>query len=134
MLEDLEILNGQMTPKFDKYNDIYTVEIDYNIESLVIDYKLAENTNISIYGNEDLKVGENIIYLELVKDDIKKVYTIYANKKEEVKSSFSEFNSMEKVEVPKKTPQYVAPLIGASCFLIILITFCLLFAKRKKHK
>ena len=35
MLEDLEILNGQMTPKFDKYNDIYKM--------IFGDYSVAKN-------------------------------------------------------------------------------------------
>ena len=37
------------------------------------------------------------------------------------------------INIVEEIPNYVAPLIGSSCFLIILILFSILFHKRKKR-
>ncbi len=125
MLEELKVLNGIITPKYDIYNDIYTVTVDNDVYALVIDYKATDT--VYIKGNEDLKEGENIVYLEIGK----RIITLIVNKKEEELASFIDPNLKEKVEVEMKMPNYIAPLIGGSCFLIILLTFVLLFKKRK---
>ena len=134
MLKDLEILNGKLSPQYDVYNNIYTISIDEDIYSLVLNYELEENAKINIIGNEDFQVGENVVYLEVYNENDKETITLYVNKKEEQKASVIDPNIIEKVEVTPDMPKYIAPLIGGSCFLIILITFCLLFAKRRIKK
>ena len=39
VLLDLEILNGVMSLKFDKYVNTYTVEVDNSVEKLQFNYK-----------------------------------------------------------------------------------------------
>ncbi len=134
MLKELEILNGILSPSYDIYNNVYTVKVENNIESLVLNYKLDENVQINIQGNDNLKEGENIIYLILKKDDLEEVITLYVNKEISKKVIFTDPNIITKAEVKPVIASYVAPLIGGCCFLIILLTFIFLFKKKKNKK
>ena len=58
-MESLEILNGKLSPKYDKYNDIYTVSISSDINELEIKYSTNENEMVNIYGNTNLQEGKN---------------------------------------------------------------------------
>ena len=131
MLKDLEILNGQISPKFDSYNDIYTIEVDEDIYALVMNYELEDGAKIEVFGNENFQIGENVVYLEIYNEEEKETFTLYVNKKEEEKASINDPNLIAKVEVSMPIPSYIAPLIGGSCFLIILLTFCFLFHKKR---
>ena len=42
-------------------------------------------------------------------------------------------NISDFIEVKKELPTYVAPVIASVCFLLILISFAIIF-KSKKHK
>ena len=106
----------------------------YNNVSLVLNYKLDENVQIDIQGNDNLKEGENIIYLILKKDDLEEVITLYVNKEISKKVIFTDPNIITKAEVKPVIASYVAPLIGGCCFLIILLTFIFLFKKKKNKK
>lgn len=131
MLEDLRINNGVMYPKFDKYNNVYTITIENDINTLAIDYELLPNTVIDIVGNENLKVGENIIYLNISGKN-NGTYTLYVNKKEEQKAT-SMLDQYQVIEAKKEIPGFVGPLIGIICFLLIILSYVLLFSKKKSN-
>lgn len=131
MLEDLNIVNGELTPEFDIYNNIYSVSISEEIDELVIDYKVTDGYVVNIIDNHDLVPGENEVYIQVIKNEEINTYTLLVNKK----SSEAVVNYdylLEPLEVEEELPEYVAPLIGGICFFIILCTFLLLF--KKKHK
>ena len=133
MLEDLNIVNGELTPEFDIYNNIYSVSISEEIDELVIDYKVTDGYVVNIIDNHDLVPGENEVYIQVIKNEEINTYTLLVNKK----SSEAVVNYdylLEPLEVEEELPEYVAPLIGGICFFIILCTFLLLFKKKKKHK
>ena len=111
MLKSLEVLNGEMTPKFDTYNSIYTINVSNDIDSLVINYEIDEDSTINILNNENLQVGENIIYLEISNMDSKETYTLYVNKEELEEVTYIDPNLIEKVEVVKKLPNYLQKLL-----------------------
>ena len=54
MLLDLEVLNGNMSLKFDKYVNTYTIEIESDVNFLDIKYKIDEKDTIKILNNENL--------------------------------------------------------------------------------
>ena len=54
MLKTIEIKNGVMTPKYDLYNDYYTVTIEEHINKLDIYYELEKNVSVNILGNENI--------------------------------------------------------------------------------
>ena len=65
MLEELKVLNGELSPKYDKYNNVYTVKINNEEKKLDFVFKEDENYQISVYGNNNLKSGENKIIIVL---------------------------------------------------------------------
>lgn len=133
MLEDLNIVNGELTPEFDIYNNIYSVSVAGYVDELVIDYEVTDGYVVNVIDNHDLVPGENEVYIQVIKNEEINTYTLLVNKK----SSETVINYdylLEPLEVEEELPEYVAPLIGGICFFIILCTFLLLFKKKKKHK
>ena len=133
MLEDLNIVNGELTPEFDIYNNIYSVSVAGYVDELVIDYEVTDGYVVNVIDNHDLVPGENEVYIQVIKNEEINTYTLLVNKK----SSEAVVNYdylLEPLEVEEELPEYVAPLIGGICFFIILCTFLFLFKKKKKHK
>lgn len=135
MFNSFDVLNGQMTPKYDEYNNTYSVKIAEDINFLDLKYDLKkEDTSITIVGNENLRDksevqiklnnGESIrtIILKVIKTDTKTT--------SDLKNYFTSLEINKKSEMPG----FIAPLIASSCFLIIIIVFSILFHKRKKQK
>lgn len=133
MLTNLEIKNGVMTPKYDIYNDNYTVTIKDDVTTLDIYYELAsDNVEISIAGNENIYsdkgigitlidgINQRLIKLNVIKEDTETAATLK-----------DYFTSLE-VNKTKEMADFIPPLIGGTCFLIIIVIFSLLFHKRKK--
>ena len=130
MLNDLEIINGELSPEFDCLNNIYSVTIPENVDELVMDYSVTDGYIINVIDNKDLASGENEVYIQVIKDEEINTYTLLVYK-ESSEPVFNYDYNLDTVEVEEELPEYVAPLIGGSCFLIILIVFLLLFKKRK---
>lgn len=132
MLLDLKVLNGEFSPVFDKYVDTYSVKVNNDIDSLVFDYKLEEGYEIEIINNENFQDGSNYVFLEVKGEDEVNTYTIEVYKEKE-KAVINYEELMTPVEISDPMPEYIPPLIIGSCLLIILITFMILFKKKKKH-
>lgn len=130
MLNDLEIINGELSPEFDCLNNIYSVTISENVDELVMDYSVTDGYIVNVIDNKDLAAGENEVYIQVIKDEEINTYTLLVYK-ESSEPVFNYDYNLDTVEVEEELPEYVAPLIGGSCFLIILIVFLLLFKKRK---
>ena len=130
MLIDLEIINGDLSPEFDCLNNIYSVTISENVDELVMDYSVTDGYIVNVIDNKDLASGENEVYIQVIKDEEINTYTLLVYK-ESSEPVFNYDYNLDTVEVEEELPEYVAPLIGGSCFLIILIVFLLLFKKRK---
>ena len=81
VLEDLNIVNGELTPEFDIYNNIYSVSISEEIDELVIDYKVTDGYVVNIIDNHDLVPGENEVYIQVIKNEEINTYTLLVNKK-----------------------------------------------------
>ncbi|MEG1900697.1 MAG: hypothetical protein RR161_04010 [Bacilli bacterium] len=130
MLQSLEILNGELSPKYDIYNNIYSVKVEKNITSLEINYVINETDTINIIGNNNFTDGENIVLIEVFNGTSLTSYTL--NVLKETSQVINNYNEIiNPVEVKKELPIYVAPFIASFAFLIILFTFWLLFKKGK---
>lgn len=125
MLLDLEILNGDMSLEFDKYVNNYTVNVDSNVTKLEIEYKCLDNNTVSILNN-NLEYGINYVYIDVLSESGSNLYTleVYKDKEEYV---FLE----NEVEVEKEMPKYSPYIIGITSLFIIVLTFILLFKKKK---
>lgn len=131
MLNDLKIINGVLSPEFDIYNNIYSVNIDENVDKLVIEYDVDSDYIVNIIDNESLVPGNNEVYLQVIKDNEINTYTLLVYK-EETDTVVNYDYLLEPLEVKEELPSYVAPLIIGCCFFVILLVFILLF-KKKKH-
>ena len=129
MLEELKVLNGELWPKFDKYNNLYTVFIDSDVDKLELSYIVSEGKIDKIVGNYDLKPGENKVILYLNNN---KAYELNVIKKE-IEKTASILDNYEKVEQKEVIPTYVAPLLSIICFILILFSYLLIF-KKKNNK
>ncbi len=130
MLEDLEILNGIITPEFDIYNNIYSVSIAEDVEELVINYKVSDDYVVNIIDNNNLVPGENEVYIQVIKENEINTYTLLVNKEETEQASNLEY-LLEPLEVKEELPTYVAPLIIGSCIFLMLVFFLIIFKKKK---
>lgn len=130
MLNDLEIINGELSPAFDSLNNIYSVTVSEDVDELVMEYSTTDGYIVNIIDNQDLDEGENEVYLQVIKDEEINTYTLLVYK-ESSEPVFNYEYVPETIEVESELPEYVAPLIIGSCILIILI-FAILLFKRKK--
>lgn len=131
MITNLKILNGDISLEFDPLNTIYTVKTSEDF--LNFKYDLAMDVNISVFGNEFLKNGENIVVLTAFNDTEMVSYYFYVYKEEMVASTTDNNTSLlDFISTKKETPAYLGPTIGVICFLSILILFVILFKKDKK--
>lgn len=131
MLNDLKIINGVLSPEFDIYNNIYSVNIDEDVDKLVIEYDVDSDYIVNIIDNESLVPGNNEVYLQVIKDNEINTYTLLVYK-EETDTVVNYDYLLEPLEVKEELPSYVAPLIIGCCSFVILLVFILLF-KKKKH-
>ena len=128
LLEELKILNGKLLPPFDKYNEIYTVIVDNDVDKLEYTYIVTGTDIKEVTGNENFKPGENIVVIKLGNDT---TYELTV-KKEAEKKTTSILDTYEKVEVKPEMPTYIPSLIGIICFLIIILSYALIFSKKNK--
>lgn len=131
MLEELKVLNGELSIDFDSLNSKYTVFLNENENKLDIEYKLKSDTNITIEGNYNLEDG-SIVIISVTdgKETMDYYFNVYINKTEEVNKSIVNGTLLE-VDSKKEASEYVGPGIASLCFLLILFLFVFLFHKRK---
>lgn len=131
-MESLEILNGQISPKYDKSNDIYTVNISNEIDKLDIKYLTLNNEEVNVYGNLDFEEGENKVIISVTNDKEIRYITLFVNKEQNRYVGQTMLESSQLNINNKYAPSYTAPLIFCLCSLIILIIYYILFKKKKK--
>lgn len=131
MLEELKVLNGELSIDFNSLNSKYTVFLNENENKLDIEYKLKSDTNITIEGNYNLEDG-SIVIISVTdgKETMDYYFNVYINKTEEVNKSIVNGTLLE-VDSKKEASEYVGPGIASLCFLLILFLFVFLFHKRK---
>lgn len=81
-LKELSTTNGTLSPKFVKTTSNYNITVPYDVEKL--DLKAIANNSkakVTITGNSDLKVGNNVIEIEVTAEDgSSRSYTINVTK------------------------------------------------------
>lgn len=133
MLLDLEILNGVMSLKFDKYVNTYTVEVDNNVEKLQFNYKVEDNSQVDVINNENINDGLNYVYIIVTNEQEQNTYTLEVYK-EVTKSVISTSDLETKLEAEQHINKNTPYIIGSICFVIILIFFLIIFHPKKKFK
>ncbi len=97
-LTNLEITNGVNTLNFDKYNDVYTINVYEDIDSLDISYETdSDDTYVEIVGN--LLTNEvNDVYINLMNNKDTNSYHLIVNKVNDLKPVFYEVEPPSKVQ------------------------------------
>ena len=88
-LESLTINNAKISPAFQKSITTYNVTVPNEVSKLVIDYKKSdEKATVSIVGNENLSVGNNIVKIIVTAEDgSKKTYVLNVLKTKDISNN-----------------------------------------------
>lgn len=132
MLQDLKILNGELSMDFDPLNHKYSVFLnDNNDMELELEYRLEEEAQISVTGNYLDKENSEVV-LTVYNEEKMEYYSLYVFKEDTNEVSYTLDNTTS-LDVPlkKEISPYAVPGISATCFLLILFLFTFLFHKKK---
>lgn len=130
LINDLKINNATISPKFDQYNNYYSVTIDENIDKLDFEYDFNKDKyEVKITNNENL-VENKLIYVTVYNKESKEkntyIFKIYL---EEVITTVKTVDNEEDIgKKDKKTTNY-APVIGTVCFLLIIFVYYVIFLR-----
>ena len=84
-LIDFQVTNGNLLTKFNEQNNLYTIKLEEEAETVEFTYKLKEDTsNIEIFDNHYEEDKENIMIIKVSnkeKTDYQ-TYTFYLEKEE----------------------------------------------------
>lgn len=130
MIEEINILNGKLDLEFDKYNNIYTVEVEESESKLEFTYKITDGYSISINNNQ-LNDDINYVYVNVYNEYDFNSYTFIVNKKISQTTSLIE-DYKSKILIEEEVPSKIE--VGGiifSCILFLFITFILIFKKKK---
>ena len=119
-----------MPLKFDKYVNNYTVEIKEDVTNLEIEYKCNNDDSVNITNNDNLDFGINYVFIEVVNNEEKNVYVLEIYKKRD-ENVFNEIKIESEIKNEEKMPNYVPIGLIVGSFFIILLTFWILFHKKK---
>ncbi len=131
VINELSITNATISPKFDKYNNYYSVTIDKNLDSLDFNY-LFDNTDkydVRVDNNSNLVQNKYVyatIYDKETNEKNTYVFKVYIDDEEKELQVFNENNDKNEINVKKKNKNY-APIIGTVCFLLIIFVFKIMF-------
>lgn len=130
LINDLKINNATISPKFDQYNNYYSVTIDENTDKLDFEYDFNKDKyEVKITNNENL-VENKLIYVTVYNKESKEkntyIFKIYL---EEVITTVKTVDNEEDTgKKDEKTTNY-APVIGTVCFLLIIFVYYVIFLR-----
>lgn len=131
MIEELNILNGDLELKFNEYTYEYTVKVSSDITSLEFTYKLKDDANINIRNN--YLDNNSVVYVDVYNIDERVTYTFNVYKENTISSSGID-NYKKSLEVVDIDPNYNYKVEGlcVGVFLVIVIMFSIIFKRKKK--
>lgn len=124
-LSNLEISGFTLNPVFSQDNYEYNVDVPSDKKSLDIKTeKTNDNITVEVVGNENLKLGENVITLLVYNSKKENIatYQIFANLKEE-KADVAGVNSLYKHEKQKELGKRVIIIVAIIVIILIIIIF-----------
>lgn len=130
MIEELNILNGDLELKFNRYTYEYTVKVSNDVTSLDFSYKLGNDCNINIRNN--YLDNNNIVYVDIYNVDESITYTFNVYKENTISSSGID-NYKKSLEVVDADPNYEYKVEGLiiGLFFTIIIIFSIIFRRKK---
>lgn len=130
-LENLTIKNGSLSIPFDKLNNEYTVVLDKEEYQLDLEYEVDNSITVFVKDNHDL-MNNSVVTISLTDEkNIVEYHLQILKEEEEVTTNVF----LEEKPISLETSfmyEYKIYIIPAVCFLLLFITFKLLFPKKKK--
>ena len=140
-LENLAIENCTFVPEFSPDVTNYTVELQQDITSAnILAVPQNEKAQVSVIGNENLQIGENIIQINVTAEDgtTVKNYTIVLNKIENIDNGEQDENMIENEvlineqdEEPEEKNIVILPL-SVTAILALIAGLCYKRIKNNK--
>lgn len=99
-LKSLKVNPGTLSPEFDKDTAKYSVTVNSDVEKLIVSTITEDkNANVTLDGNENLKVGENKIVIKVKAEsgDVKE-YIINVTREEEKNNETNEINEEDETD------------------------------------
>ena len=123
-LQDLEILNGTLSRKFEPTNNYYSVQLDKGETFLRFNYQLENDQDkITTEQNDD-----QVLIKVLSNDASEETYVIYINKEETIEV-FKE--NTPKIEEEKSEIPHLKYYVGLGVLSIIILLFKILILGKK---
>lgn len=139
-LENIILNNATLSPTFDSKLNDYTAIVGLDVDSLDIETFLEDpSANILIKGNENFKVGENIVTITVTSTDgqNKQVYTITVTKEEikeeEIEDEVKDEQKTTKIE-KKKNNKVLIIILSIIGLGLIIAAYFIIFKIRKNKK
>ena len=131
MLTNLVVKNGSMTPPFNSSINTYEVMVDDTAISLVLDYEVDNNNEVTVYGNSNLTSGENNILIEVYDGMKVNTYTLKVFKGLKETITVNEENKEFEIIKPTYDNSMIQILIIIIMITIIFLLYRLIFNLHK---
>lgn len=130
MLNDLEAVNGSMSPQFSPSILEYNVSVDEDVMSLILNYDAPIDATVTIHGNNYLTEGENHVLIEVYQNELVTYkLTVFKSSSETMSGIMNDYQKVEVME-SRWYDNLITPGISIVCFLTIVILFCIIFKKK----
>lgn len=130
VIDKLEVTNGVITPKYDKYNNYYSITITEDIKSLEFTYNY-DNTKyiVKITNNENL-VENKLVYVTIYDKETNEQNTyIFKIFIEDTLSTIETDDVVNTLDIKNEEETNYAPIVGTICFSLIIFIYYLIFLK-----
>ena len=128
-LNHLVIENGELSLPFDPLNTSYTISLEKDIDKINFVYEVDNDIEVTIENNQDLQ-NNSVVVLSLTNKEDTIFYTFHILKEEE-ESTNTVFLEEKEEENTNFMMQYKNSIIPISCFILILISYKILFFHKK---
>ncbi len=130
-LEELKVLNGNISPNFSSNNNKYTITLDKSIKEVEFNFKPLDGVTTLVRGNYNLE-NDSILYIDLISNnEVVTTYTFNILKEEDNETTFKEIE--EKSESTNFMTKYKSIIIPAIDLILIFLNFKLLFLHKHKN-
>lgn len=136
-LENLAVRQEMLTPEFDKNISKYTLEIENEIDKIdILAIPESQNATVTIEGNDDIKVGDNTIKINVLAEDgiTNKKYEITVHRLATNENTDTEQGEKTKAEKMSATIQNNTLGMFPFAICVPFVALYILFKIYKHHK
>ena len=118
-IKSVEVLNGTLSREFESTNNIYSVTLNDDATSLMMNCETESGITINIYNNEYIVGEENKVIYEAVNEEGKKEEYVFYLEKDITTPVFA--TNYEEVEKEKIIPHLKWYVISGIVFINLLL-------------